>query len=202
MSSFRQFGKRDRDSKASSLSTREFTCNNAVIDHLKLNDLTISGENIIHMLFKNRPIPYVNVVSTDLSGVITADMVSNYRLINLEPSGASTDFAWELDSSVNSINSKLSLFSDVSSSLLVDFAIVNSVPSHNLSLKFNAGPTDTSLRGSGDMNTPGIIEWFGTDVSSNVGGAILSWDGNAWSVLDAFNFSSVKDGTGTTTIVP
>ena len=179
--------------------------------------LTVSGENVHSALFTSSEIAEKTIISTGNSsgagniGAIMIDDIVNNGVIFLETSGSNTDFIWHLESKAgtfgDTIENSRKKFQNSDSTLLLKFGLVNSDPSANITLKFNyyteLGDIDGNIPqakggAASGGNTPSIIRWNGnptvSDSKSMIGGLELSWNGNAWTIINAFNFTEIKDG--------
>ena len=142
--------------------------------------LRIDGVNI----FENLPVQYMNKVGT-LGGTvtITSAEVAEFPIINLKCQSGDGTYTFSLedvDASDNpTIEGKDTTFG-------TDFPIVVSSSSCVIHLDLNISDGLTA-------RTPGRVTW----INKSIGGAHLTWDGDAWSVLDCFNESSILTTAGT-----
>lgn len=135
-------------------------------------------------IFENLPVQYMNKVGT-LGGTvtITSAEVAEFSIINLKCQSGDGIYTFSLedvDSADNpTIEGKTTTFG-------TDFPIVVSSSSCviHIDLNINDGLT---------TRTPGRVTW----TNKSIGGTHLTWDGNAWSILDCFNQSSILTTAGT-----
>ena len=183
---------------------------NLFVDNVDANSITVSGENIYNALFGGSEMAHKTIVSTGNSsgtiGIITGDIAVSHGVIELKPTGdVSTNHIFQLESFGGVIEGLRRKFQNIDSTLFLKFTLVNPEVARSIQLDFNrftplndSSSNSVQQRGSPLGSTsPCSVRWNGGATISNskstIGGLELSWNGDTWSVVNAFNFTSINN---------